>query len=113
MLVSYATTKGAIQNFTGGLAQMLAERHPRQSDAGSNLDASGPPTMPDDAVKNFGKQVTMKRPGQPAECATAYVMLADSLSSFTYRNDGGDHRWQTVYLTVADLTDRRFRMSTE
>jgi len=42
-----------------------------------------PSTMPDDAVKNFGKQVPMKRPGQPAELATAYVMLADPLSSYT------------------------------
>ena len=25
-LLAYATTKGAIQNFTGGLAQLLAER---------------------------------------------------------------------------------------
>jgi NAD(P)-dependent dehydrogenase (short-subunit alcohol dehydrogenase family) len=39
--------------------------------------------MSDDAVKNFGKQVPMKRPGQPAELATTYVMLADPLSSFT------------------------------
>ena len=33
--------------------------------------------MPDEAVKNFGKQVPLKRAGQPAELATAYVMLAD------------------------------------
>ena len=26
ILLAYATTKGAIQNFTGGLAQMLAEK---------------------------------------------------------------------------------------
>ena len=42
-----------------------------------------PSTMPDDAVKNFGKQVPLKRAGQPAELATAYVMLADPLSSYT------------------------------
>ena len=85
MLLAYATTKGAIQNFTGGLAQMLAEKGIR-----ANAVAPGPiwtplipSTMPDDAVKNFGKQVPMKRPGQPAELATAYVMLADPLSSFT------------------------------
>jgi Enoyl-(Acyl carrier protein) reductase len=42
-----------------------------------------PSPMPDNAVKNFGKQVPMKRPGQPAELATAYVMLADRLSSYT------------------------------
>jgi hypothetical protein len=38
--------------------------------------------MPDDAVKNFGKQVPMKRPRQPAELATTYVMLADPMSSY-------------------------------
>jgi NAD(P)-dependent dehydrogenase (short-subunit alcohol dehydrogenase family) len=38
--------------------------------------------MPEDAVTNFGKQVPMQRPGQPAELATAYVMLADPLSSY-------------------------------
>ena len=41
-----------------------------------------PSTMPEDAVENFGKNVPMKRPGQPAELATAYVMLADPLSSY-------------------------------
>ena len=84
MLLAYATTKGAIQNFTGGLAQMLAEKGIR-----ANAVAPGPiwtplipSTMPDDDIKNFGKQTPMKRPGQPAELATAYVMLADPMSSY-------------------------------
>jgi NAD(P)-dependent dehydrogenase (short-subunit alcohol dehydrogenase family) len=83
-LLAYATTKGAIQNFTAGLAQLLAEK-----DIRANAVAPGPiwtplipSTMPEDAVVNFGKQVPMKRPGQPAELATAYVMLADPLSSY-------------------------------
>ena len=85
ILLAYATTKGAIQNFTGGLAQLLAEKGIRV-----NAVAPGPiwtplipSTMPEDAVKNFGKQVPMKRAGQPAELASAYVMLADPLSSYT------------------------------
>ncbi len=85
ILLAYATTKGAIQNFTGGLAQMLAPKGIRV-----NAVAPGPiwtplipSTMPEEAVKNFGKQVPMKRAGQPAELATAYVMLADPLSSYT------------------------------
>ncbi|WP_375411596.1 SDR family oxidoreductase [uncultured Bradyrhizobium sp.] len=85
ILLAYATTKGAIQNFTGGLAQMLAEKGIR-----ANAVAPGPiwtplipSTMPEETVKNFGKQVPMKRPGQPAELATAYVMLADPMSSYT------------------------------
>lgn len=83
-LLAYATTKGAIQNFTAGLAQMLAEKKIR-----ANAVAPGPiwtplipSTMPEASVKNFGKQVPMQRPGQPAELQTAYVMLADPLSSY-------------------------------
>jgi hypothetical protein len=83
-LLAYATTKGAIQNFTAGLAQLLAEKGIR-----ANTVAPGPiwtplipSTMPEDAVTKFGKQVPMQRPGQPAELATAYVMLADPLSSY-------------------------------
>jgi Enoyl-(Acyl carrier protein) reductase len=41
-----------------------------------------PSTLPEDSVVNFGKQVPMQRPGQLAELATAYVMLADPLSSY-------------------------------
>lgn len=82
-LLAYATTKGAIHNFTAGLAQMLAEKGIRV-----NAVAPGPiwtplipSTMPADTVSTFGSNVPMKRPGQPAELATAYVMLADPLSS--------------------------------
>jgi NAD(P)-dependent dehydrogenase (short-subunit alcohol dehydrogenase family) len=85
ILLAYAATKGAIQNFTGGLAQMLSSKGIR-----ANAVAPGPiwtplipSTMPEDAVKNFGKQVPLQRAGQPAELATAYVMLADPLSSYT------------------------------
>ena len=84
-LLAYATTKGAIQNFTGGLAQFLAEKGIR-----ANCVAPGPiwtplipSTMPGEKVSNFGTQVPMKRPGQPAELASAYVMLADPGSSYT------------------------------
>jgi NAD(P)-dependent dehydrogenase (short-subunit alcohol dehydrogenase family) len=83
-LLAYATTKGAIQNFTAGLAQMLADKGIR-----ANTVAPGPiwtplipSTMPEESVSNFGKQVPMKRPGQPAELATTFVMLADPLSSY-------------------------------
>jgi NAD(P)-dependent dehydrogenase (short-subunit alcohol dehydrogenase family) len=84
-LLAYATTKGAIQNFTAGLAQLLAAK-----DIRVNAVAPGPiwtplipSTMPPEAVEKFGANVPMKRAGQPAELATAYVMLADPLSSYT------------------------------
>lgn len=83
-LLAYATTKGAIQNFTGGLAQLLAEKGIRANAVapGPIWTALIPSTMPPEKVANFGMQVPMKRPGQPAELATAYVMLADPLSSY-------------------------------
>jgi NAD(P)-dependent dehydrogenase (short-subunit alcohol dehydrogenase family) len=71
-LLAYATTKGAIQNFTAGLAVA----------PGPIWTPLIPSTLPEDSVVNFGKQVPMQRPGQPAELATAYVMLADPVSSY-------------------------------
>jgi hypothetical protein len=84
-LLAYATTKGAIQNFTGGLAQFLAEKGIRV-----NCVAPGPiwtplipSTMPKEKVESFGQQVPFKRPGQPKELAPVYVLLADPLNSYT------------------------------
>ena len=39
--------------------------------------------MPPDTVAKFGSNVPMKRPAQPAELASAFVMLADPLTSYT------------------------------
>jgi len=83
-LLAYATTKGAIQNFTGGLAQLLAEKGIRV-----NAVAPGPvwtplipSTLPPEQVAKFGEQVPMKRPAQPAEVAPPYVMLASNEASY-------------------------------
>ena len=83
-LLAYATTKGAIQNFTAGLAQMLAGRGIRV-----NCVAPGPVwtplipgSMPGDKVAEFGADYPMKRPAQPVELAPAYVMLAEPMSSY-------------------------------
>ncbi|MFN4100502.1 MAG: SDR family oxidoreductase [Pararhodobacter sp.] len=83
-LLAYATTKGAIQNFTGGLAQLLAEKGIRV-----NCVAPGPvwtplipASMPAEKVAHFGEAYPMKRPAQPVELASAYVMLAEPMSSY-------------------------------
>jgi NAD(P)-dependent dehydrogenase (short-subunit alcohol dehydrogenase family) len=83
-LLAYATTKGAIQNFTAGLAQMLAEQEIR-----ANTVAPGPvwtplipASLPSENVQHFGEQVPMKRPAQPCELACAYVMLASDAASY-------------------------------
>jgi hypothetical protein len=83
-LLPYATTKGAIQNFTGGLAQLLADRNIRV-----NCVAPGPvwtplipSTMPPEKVKSFGKDYPIGRPAQPKELAPVYVMLASDDASY-------------------------------
>jgi len=83
-LLAYATTKGAIANFTAGLAQLLADKGIR-----ANSVAPGPiwtplipSTMPPDQVASFGQETPMKRAGQPAELAPVYVMLATDEASY-------------------------------
>jgi NAD(P)-dependent dehydrogenase (short-subunit alcohol dehydrogenase family) len=83
-LLAYASTKGAISNFTAGLAKSLAKRGIR-----ANSVAPGPvwtplipSTMPEEKVKNFGKKTPLQRAGQPAELAPAYVLLASDDASY-------------------------------
>ena len=83
-LLSYSTTKGAILAFTRSLSQSLLEKGIRV-----NGVAPGPiwtPFIPDafpaEKVEGFGKQVPMKRPGQPVEVATSFVFLASDDSSY-------------------------------
>jgi NAD(P)-dependent dehydrogenase (short-subunit alcohol dehydrogenase family) len=83
-LLPYATTKGAIANFTAGLAQMLGERGIRV-----NAVAPGPiwtplipSTMPPEQVEEFGKNTPLGRPGQPAELAPVYVLLASDEAGY-------------------------------
>jgi hypothetical protein len=83
-LLAYATTKGAIANFTAGLAQLVAEKGVRV-----NCVAPGPiwtplipSTMPAEQISSFGKNTPMGRAGQPAELAPAYVLLASDEASY-------------------------------
>lgn len=83
-LVAYAATKGALQNLTGGLAQLLAEQGIRV-----NCVAPGPvwtPLIPStlgaEKASKFGQNVPLQRPAQPAELAAPYVMLASEQASY-------------------------------
>jgi len=83
-LLAYATTKGAIANFSAGLAQMLGPKNVRV-----NSVAPGPiwtplivSTMPEDTVQNFGGNTPLGRPGQPVEVAPIYVLLASDEGSY-------------------------------
>jgi NAD(P)-dependent dehydrogenase (short-subunit alcohol dehydrogenase family) len=83
-LIAYSATKAAIQNFTASMAQLWAEKGIRV-----NCVAPGPiwtplipATMPPEKVKSFGQDVPLKRAGQPAELAPAFVLLASQDSSY-------------------------------
>jgi NAD(P)-dependent dehydrogenase (short-subunit alcohol dehydrogenase family) len=88
MLLAYAATKGAVSNFTAGLAQMLGNKGIRV-----NAVAPGPiwtplipSTMPPEKVKNFGQDTPLGRVGQPRELAGIFVLLASNEGS--YMNGG-------------------------
>lgn len=83
-LLPYATTKGAIANFSAGLAQLLADKGIRVNSVapGPIWTPLIPSTMPPDQVASFGQQVPMKRPGQPVEVAPVYVLLASDEASY-------------------------------
>jgi NAD(P)-dependent dehydrogenase (short-subunit alcohol dehydrogenase family) len=83
-LLPYATTKAGISNMTASLSQLLGARGIR-----ANVVAPGPiwtplipSTMPGDAVAEFGKDTPLGRPGQPAEVAPVFVMLASDEASY-------------------------------
>jgi NAD(P)-dependent dehydrogenase (short-subunit alcohol dehydrogenase family) len=85
-LVDYAMTKAAVMNFTKSMAKQLAKRQIRV-----NGVAPGPiwtPLQPSGGqepkkLPQFGADTPMGRPGQPAELASLYVLLASNESSYS------------------------------
>jgi len=84
--LDYAASKGAINNFSKGLSQLLVERGIRV-----NVVAPGPtwtvlqPSggVDPESLPDFGSSESpMGRAAQPAELAPAYVFLASQESSF-------------------------------
>ncbi len=96
-IIDYAMTKAAIVNFTKGLAKQLAPKGIRV-----NAVAPGPfwtPLQPSggqlpDKLPQFGADSAMTRPGQPAEIAPLYVLLALKQASYVtgsvYGATGGE-----------------------
>jgi NAD(P)-dependent dehydrogenase (short-subunit alcohol dehydrogenase family) len=83
-LLPYATTKGAIANFTAGLAQLLGDKGIRVNSVapGPIWTPLIPSTMPPEQVEEFGKNTPLGRPGEPAEVAPAFVLLASDEGSY-------------------------------
>jgi NAD(P)-dependent dehydrogenase (short-subunit alcohol dehydrogenase family) len=83
-LLAYDATKAGIANMCAALAQSLASKGIR-----ANSVAPGPiwtplipATMPEEQVESFGQQSPLGRPGQPAELAPVYVLLASDEASY-------------------------------
>ncbi|HUS26138.1 MAG TPA: SDR family oxidoreductase [Nevskiaceae bacterium] len=84
-LLDYAATKAAIVAFTKALAKQVAADGIRV-----NAVAPGPiwtplqPShgQPPEKIPEFGAKVPLGRPGQPAEVAPIYVLLASQESSY-------------------------------
>ncbi|HVV53065.1 MAG TPA: SDR family oxidoreductase, partial [Polyangia bacterium] len=84
-LLDYASTKGAIVNFTKGLAKQLAKRGIRV-----NAVAPGPywtplqvtGGQPPEKIPKFGQDTPLGRAGQPAEIAPVYVLLAAAEATY-------------------------------
>jgi len=97
-LLDYAATKAAILSMTRSLAKQLGEQGIRV-----NAVAPGPywtPLQPSggqpvDKLVKFGETAPLGRPGQPAEIAAQYVLLASHESSFTTGNVWGSTGGET------------------
>lgn len=83
-LVPYAATKSAIISMTKTISNLAMKRGIRV-----NAVAPGPvwtplipATMPEEKVKEFGKNTAFERPAQPVELAPLYVFLASNESRY-------------------------------
>jgi hypothetical protein len=83
-LIAYDTTKAGIANFTGALAQQYGPKGIRVNSVapGPIWTPLIPSTMAAEDVEGFGTGTPLGRPGQPAELAPVYVMLASDESSY-------------------------------
>jgi NAD(P)-dependent dehydrogenase (short-subunit alcohol dehydrogenase family) len=105
ILLAYATTKGAIQNFTGGLAQMLAEKGIR-----ANAVAPGPiwtplipSTMPDGSRQELWQTGADEAVRAARRTRDGLCDARRSLVQLYVRHDSGRHRRQALHLSNDQL----------
>jgi NAD(P)-dependent dehydrogenase (short-subunit alcohol dehydrogenase family) len=98
-LLAYASTKGAIVNFTKALSQLAMKQGVRV-----NAVAPGPvwtplipSTMPEEKVRGFGGDTSFERPAQPVEIAPLFVFLASNEARFVTGEVYGATGGQTPY----------------
>jgi NAD(P)-dependent dehydrogenase (short-subunit alcohol dehydrogenase family) len=83
-LIPYSVTKAGIANFSASLGSQLASRGIRVNSVapGPIWTPLIPSTMPPDQVEGFGEATPIGRPGQPAELAPVFVLLASDEASY-------------------------------
>jgi NAD(P)-dependent dehydrogenase (short-subunit alcohol dehydrogenase family) len=83
-LIPYSVTKAGIANFSASLGNQLASRGIRVNSVapGPIWTPLIPATIPPDQVEGFGEGTPIGRPGQPAELAPVFVMLASDEASY-------------------------------
>jgi NAD(P)-dependent dehydrogenase (short-subunit alcohol dehydrogenase family) len=83
-LMPYDVTRAGIANMVGALAGMLADKGIRANSVapGPIWRPLTPATMPAGKVTSFGSYMPLGRPGQPAEVAAVYVLLASDDASY-------------------------------
>ncbi|QDK78480.1 SDR family oxidoreductase [Spirosoma sp. KCTC 42546] len=83
-LLEYSSTKGAIMTFTRALSSNLITKGIRVNAVapGPIWTPLNPASVSAEEVAEFGKDVPMKRPGQPSEVAPTYVFLASEDASY-------------------------------
>jgi NAD(P)-dependent dehydrogenase (short-subunit alcohol dehydrogenase family) len=83
-LVEYAVSKAGIVNWTRAMSAQLIERGIRVNGVapGPVWTPLQPSSVPNQKLEHFGEKVPMKRPGQPAELAPAFVFLASQEASY-------------------------------
>lgn len=83
-LIDYSAAKGAIINLTRSLARVLAEKNIRVNAVapGPIWTSLIPSSFSAKRLEKFGKDVPMKRAGQPEEVAPSYVFLASDDASY-------------------------------
>jgi NAD(P)-dependent dehydrogenase (short-subunit alcohol dehydrogenase family) len=83
-LIPYSVTKAGIANFSASLGSQLASRGIRVNSVapGPIWTPLIPSTIPPDQVEGFGEATPIGRPGQPAELAPVFVLLASDEASY-------------------------------
>jgi NAD(P)-dependent dehydrogenase (short-subunit alcohol dehydrogenase family) len=98
-LLAYASTKGAIVNFTKGLSKMLSKQGIRVNAIapGSVWTPLIPSTMPDQKVETFGEHTSFERAAQPRELAPLFVFLGSNEANYVTGEVYGATGGQTPY----------------